>query len=839
MCRKIRFNGIKLLALVIASIMFVAASASVIRTDDFNTDGTPPPNWTLKDSSVTWYANNSEAQHKGDDNYNQGVMAWSEINESLDLRTQEIEIKSKLQIEAGNGGKDQVGFSAGEVIAGSTGTSANYNRFNIYVEAEKDYVKHVKCDKDTTCHSKQYSRNLDYNKDIYVRAKVNNNAIKTKIWQGIEQEPTDWTQVSKWNISTDAKLTPYINNRNANPYIEYVTYDTGGKIGAPKISNITLEPSKPVYGSNPDLTATITDSEDSIKNVTAKLYRDKTLIKEMDMDKTGTDKWEKIDYYEHNVAGNYKIEVITYDSSGKKATKSKSYVIEDFSTSFSYDSLGAWRDEALTPNLNATGFKISWSNYKSSRVSTNYTYGIIEVHLESMERNKSVYLLNTPTKAGNEDYDGLNRWYFKNQTVGASNDIESGSVEYWIDFTGLDDYEATKRILGDKIKVKRKIKLYNSSGGLERELILSENHESLKEEGAFFNAIWEAIDNFLDEIGVSDAVESTIQDINDGIENVVNALTGTVTSVLNDIDKAISDASDFLDKMLGDILYGVIQILADILNGITRAMGWIGNWFDLALYKVNNQGLTVEGNVDKNNETFTYYNYSGNYDKEMSDTNMTVMESTLRQYSLNTTFTASEYLDNNNISAGDLNTTEMFTLYNVNATNSSNKKDIKVYSYTRKEELPKGISSSTQAIHVVVSASGGIVQGIMDFIPDTLRNSLSSYFDTAKSVISGIQNFLSLLVGGFNWAFVKGASLTIQLGQLYLLFTGLRYGQWLMEALNNNMTYVEAVHRVLDDMEHKYHRLLDITYKAFRVLESGFSVLMAVLRTVSSYIPFI
>lgn len=632
---------------------------------------------------------------------------------------------------------------------------------------------------------------------------------------------TGWT-----SLVSDLGLTKSTRFRNTgNGTITSLNFNTT-VIRPPDISNTKFSPKDWKYRSDVDFETTITDPDGVVDKATYDVYAGNVKI----VDNASLSQTSNPDVYEtpspfsvDEDGKTYKVVIKAWDNGGNKETKTYTQDIPSFITSFDYSHVGYWTDYAITPKKNATGFTMGWTGFNSSKV--NYTYATMDIYLESLDRD-----LNS---SGYDVYlQRIRGFDFINQTSG--NDIVNGSNDYNLTFSPLDDYDKTNKILGDEVRVIQRFNLRNSSGDVIKVLEFKSEHETLEADQSglfepFFDAIGSALRSVGDFLGITDLVTDVI----DEIINLGDVIVSPIEDVYNAIVQTIENTLTTIYNIMDDVWYTIARINELFWNAITYSLSAVYESLHLTYWNLANAGLTVEGTVEDTNETFTYYNYTGDYPKRLNDTSATFKQSFLQQYSLNGTYTSKDYRDDKNISLANLNATPILTLYNASTTDGRND-SITINYYTVNKTLPNGVSVLQLATHEAIKFLGNLVEGVLDTLPDSLENSFETFIDSAGDVGGLVGSYFGIILSMVGWIANKGFDLTIMLGKLYVIFTGLRYGEMLMEASEQDKSMVETGHMILSDVEKKYMTVIDLFEKTYNSLQTSAIIFIHILRGVKN-----
>lgn len=682
-----------------------------------------------------------------------------------------------------------------------------------------------------------------WNTSEALRFNPNNGMLNAKSFKGhlnytdttVEMRPlssSSWTSQLSSFLSTDGLDV----RTSSNGVVDYLAMNTS-IVKPPEISSTTFDPSEWKYRDNIQFTTNINDPDGIVEASTYDVYvggvkvvDNRSLSATSNPDVYATDEGFNIDEPEVT----YRVKIKAWDNEGYKTTKTFEQSIPAFPTTYKFNDVGTWKDHVLTPQYNATGLSIDWTGYNSTE--TNITWGQVYVFLESQDREL--------------DPNGYD------VTLPSSSifmlDSTNGSFQYNIDFSILADLDETQKILGDDITVVRELRLYSNNSGIleyEKKIAVESTHSSMEEQGGFFQAVYNAINSALSAVGDFLGISDVINDVIDTLQNVIGDLADTletplnaIESVINDVYTAIAEQVNAVLETIEDViregLYILMDAVAGLLNGISQTIGYIANWFDLQIWKVQNVGLIVHAQYDGSNKTLTYYDYTGNYSNPMSEANVSVQKAILQQYSMNSVYSSVDYLNDNNIGAGTLNKSKMFTLYNAVNT-SNNTRDVEVYSYFRGAELPTGVSTTTVTVHKAIATIGAFIDAIMSAIPDAIIETGQDFFNTASNVSTLLGVYLGGLVGAVSWMATEGLQLTTVLIQMYVVFTGLKYAELILDALDENITLTTAVNQILEDLEAKYMRVLNLFEMTYSSLQTTGLILIQILRAVKSSIPFV
>jgi len=338
----------------------------------------------------------------------------------------------------------------------------------------------------------------------------------------------------------------------------------------------------------------------------------------------------------------------------------------DFSGSFpSY-----LQTEAISPDLNLTSITVNWDGYSTD---LPYEYARANIYLsnnQTLSDEKLLYgsVINNQTGTGQINLDN-----------GSFPAYESGTVNGYVDFSDITKYEYSSELLGEDLKVTMKVEAYNSSGDNVRNWTVAETvRPSLKSQGGFFAPVFNAIDTILDITGL-DALIQFIQDIIEGINDVFNELGIIATNIIDGIGNALDNVIqglqnaiqsfiqgviDFIRFILVSLYVGLTTLISVIVNAITLFFSFLINTVDILWFLFMNSGLEVQGELDRNNETFTYYSYTGDYNKTLNETNATFEDTLFRRYELNTTYSGYDYIQDAGITASEFNETQVFSFGN-------------------------------------------------------------------------------------------------------------------------------------------------------------------------------
>lgn len=659
-------------------------------------------------------------------------------------------------------------------------------------------------------------------------------------FKGITQSQSSYTsQIDSVPVSEGIDV-----RTRTNSYIDYLAL-SADTFKPPEISNTVFTPSDFQYRSDVNFETTVTDSDGVVDVVKYDVYADgaKIVDNETLAQTSNPDRYETVTGFNVDEDGaTYEVVIKAWDNDGNKASEVYTQDIPAFVTDFEYTHLGVWDNYAITPEKNATGFTISWEGYNSSK--TNYTYATLDVYLESLDR-----------ELDEDGYDvelqRIRGWQFTDDLSG--DDIVNGSNDYNITFDALNDYEKTKKVLGDRVRVIQQFQLRNESGDIIKVLEWTSEHETLQQDNeGFFAPVFDAIGAALravgDFLGITDLIEglqtflgNILSGISDAIGNVLNAITDTLAGILNGVLDGVQALGEIIWDVLVELYIILTSILAAIINAITIFLSYLVNIGKVVAFHIGDYGLTVEGELYKNNQTFTYYNYTGDTLRTFNETNATFMDGVLLRYELNATYTSIDYVQDRNITSAQFKEDPIFSFGNTAEIRDENVtgSNITVNEYTWDYGFPDGISLPVIWIFAVVSAFLSVIFFIYGLIPEPIRNAVDAFFRAGGIILGLTVTFLSVLTDILNFVFVDGLKYTIMFVQYGILFKAMYYFKHVSEALDDGgKSPSEAIHVIITDLEEQYVRLIEITERTYNLLDKAVKTILDVLKTISGYIPF-
>lgn len=301
---------------------------------------------------------------------------------------------------------------------------------------------------------------------------------------------------------------------------------------------------------------------------------------------------------------------------------------------------------------------------------------------------------------------------------------------------------------------------------------------------------------------------------------------GQTRSLTGIISNSISDAVNTIKAFL-------LSITASLINSLSVIGGFLTNAFNWSAWVSGNWALEAKGVTWDTNESFTYYNYTGDYPKRINDTNVEALDVMLNRYDINITLNANQYYQESDLGLLD-DPDPVYTLGTVQD------REYTINSYTHEfAYLPEGVGGLSLSLNRISAIASIFIYGVISILPDPFVNFVNLFVEQVGTLAQAVAILVKYLFGAIDFALNEGTLLIIGGLKAYLFLVFAYYGDIVNKLYNKRISLGKASQLMVRDIENKFTNFIHLVGYVWGFVESGFNTIINLLRFIRSLIPFI